>query len=116
MRTVRRAYTAMVGRGLPPAIRETFLLAADEGTMAIATLWRSEEDPDVVGSSPEEPFARRSAPRGRWQPAGRVLRRRCRGAGGSVMDEWSPRAFRIQIDYTAGRDAVCFKDTISELL
>jgi hypothetical protein len=56
---VRRAYIEMVGRGLPPAIRETFLLSAKDGTMAIATVWASQEDLDVVRSSPEEPFARR---------------------------------------------------------
>jgi hypothetical protein len=56
---VRRAYSEMVGRGLPPAIRETYLLAAEDGTMAIVTVWRSQEDLDTVRSSPEEPFARR---------------------------------------------------------
>jgi len=56
---VRRAYTEMVGRGLPSAIRETFLLRAEDGTMAIATVWRSQEDLGVVHSWPEEPFARR---------------------------------------------------------
>jgi hypothetical protein len=56
---VRRAYTEMVERGLPPAIRETFLLSAEDGTMSIASVWRSREDLEVIRSSPEEPFARR---------------------------------------------------------
>jgi hypothetical protein len=56
---VRRAYVEMVGRGLPSAIRETFLLAAEDGTMAVVTVWRSREDLEVVRSAPEEPFARR---------------------------------------------------------
>jgi hypothetical protein len=56
---VRRSYVEMVGRDLPSAIRETFLLAAEDGTMAVATVWRSREDLDVVRSAPDEPFARR---------------------------------------------------------
>jgi heme-degrading monooxygenase HmoA len=56
---VRRAYAQMVQRDLPPAIRKTYLLATEDGTVAIATVWRSREDLDVVRSGPEEPFARR---------------------------------------------------------
>lgn len=56
---VGRPYAEMVGRGLPPAIRQTFLLVGDDGTMAIATVWNSREDLDAMRASSEEPFARR---------------------------------------------------------
>jgi Antibiotic biosynthesis monooxygenase len=56
---VERAYRHMVETTLPPAIRATFLLASDDGTVAIATLWESREALDAVRSGPEEPFARR---------------------------------------------------------
>jgi heme-degrading monooxygenase HmoA len=56
---VRQKYSEMVDGDLPPVIRETYLLAAEDGTMAIATVWRSREDLEAVRSSPEEPFARR---------------------------------------------------------
>jgi hypothetical protein len=49
----------MVETDLPPVIRETFLLAADDGTVAIATVWTSREALDAVRLGPEEPFARR---------------------------------------------------------
>jgi hypothetical protein len=56
---VRRVYAETVGRGLPPEIRETYLLAGDDGTMAVATVWVSREALEALRSSPEEPFARR---------------------------------------------------------
>lgn len=56
---VLRAYRAVVGSGLPPAIRETLLLVDDDGTLAIATVWRSREALDAVRLGPEEPSARR---------------------------------------------------------
>lgn len=56
---VVEAYRRMVGAGLPPAIRETFLLVSEDGTVAVATLWESRAALDAVRSGPEEPFARR---------------------------------------------------------
>ena len=57
---VIRPYSEMVSGGLPPAIRETFLLVGDEDDiMAIATVWHRREDLERVRSSGEEPFARR---------------------------------------------------------
>jgi hypothetical protein len=56
---VAQAYRDMVEGHLPPVIRETFLLVADDGTVAIATLWNSREALDAVRLGPEEPFARR---------------------------------------------------------
>ena len=56
---VADAYRSMVETGLPPVIRETFLLAADDGTIAIATVWESREALDAVRGGTEEPFARR---------------------------------------------------------
>lgn len=56
---VTEAYRAMVETRLPPVIRETFLLVADDGTVAIATLWNSREALDEVRLGAEEPFARR---------------------------------------------------------
>jgi heme-degrading monooxygenase HmoA len=56
---VAEAYRSMVETDLPPVIRETFLLVADDGTVAIATVWNSREALDAVRSGPEEPFARR---------------------------------------------------------
>jgi hypothetical protein len=41
---VSRPYTEMLGHGLPPAIRETFLLVGEDGSMAIATVWNSRTD------------------------------------------------------------------------
>jgi heme-degrading monooxygenase HmoA len=52
-------YRHTVEADLPRAIRQTFLLASDDGTVAVATVWRSREALDTVRSSPEEPFARR---------------------------------------------------------
>jgi heme-degrading monooxygenase HmoA len=56
---VRRVYAETVGQGLPPGIRETYLLVADDGTTAIATVWQSREALEAMRSLPEEPFARR---------------------------------------------------------
>jgi hypothetical protein len=53
------AYRAMVETDLPPVIRETFLLVADDGIVAIATVWNSREALEAVRLAPEEPFARR---------------------------------------------------------
>jgi heme-degrading monooxygenase HmoA len=58
-REVADAYRNTVDAGLPPAIRETFLLVADDGSVAIATIWNSREALDQVRRAPEEPFARR---------------------------------------------------------
>jgi hypothetical protein len=52
-------YRAMTESNLPPAIRETFLLVGDDGTVAIVTVWNTREDLDAVRGGPEEPFARR---------------------------------------------------------
>jgi heme-degrading monooxygenase HmoA len=56
---VERAYRSMVEASLPPVISETFLLVAEDGTVAIATVWESREALDAVRGGPEEPFARR---------------------------------------------------------
>jgi hypothetical protein len=56
---VEGAYRSMVERSLPSEIRETFLLVAEDGTVAIATVWQSREALDAVRAGPEEPFARR---------------------------------------------------------
>jgi hypothetical protein len=40
-------------------IRATFLLVAEDRTVAIATLWNSREALDAVRLGPEGPFARR---------------------------------------------------------
>jgi hypothetical protein len=56
---VVETYRGMVEAELPPAIRETFLLVSDDGTVAIATVWNSREGLEAVRHGPEEPFARR---------------------------------------------------------
>ena len=56
---VVEAYRGMVEAGLPPVIRETFLLVSDDGRVAIATVWNTREALERVRSGPEEPFARR---------------------------------------------------------
>jgi heme-degrading monooxygenase HmoA len=58
-REVVDAYRGMVETNLPPVIRETFLLVADDGTVAIATVWNSREALAAVRLGSEEPFARR---------------------------------------------------------
>ena len=52
-------YSDMVAKDLPDAIRQTFLLAGDDGTMAIATVWNSREELEAMRASGDEPFARR---------------------------------------------------------
>jgi hypothetical protein len=52
-------YRAAIEAGLPPGIRQTFLLVGDDGALAIATVWESREALDAMRSSGEEPFARR---------------------------------------------------------
>jgi heme-degrading monooxygenase HmoA len=56
---VIRPYSEAVAAGLPPGIRQTFLLQGEDETMAIATVWSSREDLDAMVASGEEPFARR---------------------------------------------------------
>lgn len=56
---VTEPYRETVAAGLPPGIRQTFLLVGDDGTLAIATLWESREALDAMRSAGEEPFARR---------------------------------------------------------
>ena len=51
-------YQESVRAGLPPFIEETFLLRDDEGSLMIASIWRSREDLDAMLASGEEPFAR----------------------------------------------------------
>lgn len=51
-------YSQEVERGLPPGLRETFLLV-DGGELAIATVWNSREELDAMRATGEEPFARR---------------------------------------------------------
>jgi heme-degrading monooxygenase HmoA len=52
-------YRSAIAGGLPPGARQTFLLAGDHGSMAIATVWESWEALEEVRSSGEEPLARR---------------------------------------------------------
>ena len=56
---VAETYRETIDADLPSVIRETFLLAADDGTVAIATIWKSREALDAVRLATEEPFARR---------------------------------------------------------
>ncbi len=56
---VAEPYRAAIAGDLPPGARQTFLLAGDDGTMAIATVWESWEALDAMRSSGEEPLARR---------------------------------------------------------
>ena len=70
---VSRPYTEMVGRGLPPAIRETFLLVGEDDSMAIATVWNSRADLDAMLASGEEPFARRVLREAGGQPDARFF-------------------------------------------
>lgn len=56
---VSAPYGEAIAKGLPPGIRQTFLLVGDDGTMAIATVWNRREDLDAMRSSGEEPLARR---------------------------------------------------------
>lgn len=55
---VTELYRQAVEAGLPPGIRQTFLLVGDD-ELAIATIWASREELDAMRSSGEEPFARR---------------------------------------------------------
>lgn len=52
-------YSAAVAAGVPPTLRQTFLLAGDGDTLAIASVWHRREDLDELLASGEEPFARR---------------------------------------------------------
>ena len=56
---VIRPYTDAVAGDLGPGVRQTFLLAGEADTMAIATVWNSREDLDSYIASVEEPLARR---------------------------------------------------------
>lgn len=53
------AYRLALDGGLPPPIRQTFLLLGEDETVAIATVWRSREGLDAMLASGEEPLARR---------------------------------------------------------
>lgn len=55
---VRAQVEGAVARGLPPGLRETFLLVDGE-TLAIATVWESRDALAAMQSSGEEPLARR---------------------------------------------------------
>lgn len=52
-------YRQAIAAGLPAGIRQTFLLAGEDDTLAIATVWKSREALDAMRASGEEPFARR---------------------------------------------------------
>ena len=56
---VVRPYTDAVAGELGPGVRQTFLLVAEDDTMAIATVWDSREVLDAYISSVDEPLARR---------------------------------------------------------
>ncbi len=52
-------YRRAVAAGLPAGIDQTFLLVAEDETVAIATVWSSREALDAMRDSGEEPLARR---------------------------------------------------------
>ena len=56
---VVRPYSEGVADGLPPSLRQTFLLLGEDDTVAIASVWHRREDLDALLASGEEPFARR---------------------------------------------------------
>lgn len=66
-------FREMVGRGLPPEIRETFLVEGDDGSMAILTVWESRAALDSVRGGGEEPFARRVLREAGGQPEARFF-------------------------------------------
>jgi len=56
---VARPYREGVRSGPPPTIEETFLLRADDGGIAILSVWHRRSDLDAMLATGEEPFARR---------------------------------------------------------
>jgi hypothetical protein len=56
---VEDRYTKALKDGPPAAIEETFLLKADDGAIAVVSVWRRREDLRATLASGEEPFARR---------------------------------------------------------
>ena len=56
---VGNPYREALDAGLPPGIRQTFLLVGEDDAVAIATVWNSRGDLDSMLASGEEPFARR---------------------------------------------------------
>lgn len=80
---VIRPYSEAVAQGLPPELRQTFLVVGDDDTMAIATVWRRREDLDVMLASGEEPFARRLLREAGGEPEARFFDIRAEGSSAS---------------------------------
>jgi hypothetical protein len=80
---VVETYREAVEGGLPPLIRETFLLVADDGTVAVATIWNSREALEAVRLGPEEPFARRLLREAGGEPEARFFDVVAEAASGS---------------------------------
>jgi hypothetical protein len=56
---VERGYAEAVSGGLPDSIRQSFLMAGDADTMAIASVWHSRQGLEAMLATGEEPTARR---------------------------------------------------------
>ncbi|HEX7173185.1 MAG TPA: hypothetical protein VF365_11350 [Candidatus Limnocylindria bacterium] len=56
---LERAYRELMRDGVPPMLEDSFLLRANDGRVAIASLWRRRADLDAMLASGEEPPARR---------------------------------------------------------
>ena len=80
---VIRPYSEAVAQGLPPELRQTFLVVGDDGTMAIATVWHRREDLDEMLASGEEPFARRLLREAGGEPEARFFEIRAEGSSPS---------------------------------
>lgn len=76
---VTRPYSEAVARGLPPELRQTFLVVADDDTMAIVTVWHRREDLEEMLASGEEPFARMLLREAGGQPEARFFDIRAEG-------------------------------------
>jgi hypothetical protein len=79
---VTELYRQAVAAGLPPGIRQTFLLVGDDGELAIATIWNSREELDAMRSSGEEPFARRVLREAGGEPEARFFEIAVEGGSG----------------------------------
>ncbi|MBD0337725.1 MAG: hypothetical protein ICV67_00360 [Thermoleophilia bacterium] len=70
---VIRPFTEGVAAGLPPGLRQTFLLVGEDDTVAVASVWERREDLDAMLASGEEPFARRVLREAGGEPEARVF-------------------------------------------
>jgi hypothetical protein len=75
---VIRPFAEAVRDGLPPTIRQTFLVVGDD-TVAIASVWHQREDLDALLASGEEPFARRVLREAGGDPEARFFEIRVEG-------------------------------------